>query len=770
MVGTIALFYGFHPYTVEHMVFFRNKSLFWPILVVFGLPPFVAGASMPVGDASGPATVLPPIPRIGVVLGGGGARGFAHLGVLRELEKLHIPISCISGTSAGALVGGMYANGLSLDDMQSDFRQANWSRMLSGRPDRADVPYERKSDDYKNYFDITFGLRNGVFKLPRSAINAQDVDLYIRQLTKDRVIDSFDKLPIPFRAVATNLATGDAVVFDAGSLATALRASMAVPALFDPVSNDGMLLIDGGVARNLPIQDIKNRCADHVIVVDVGSPLLKTDEIHNVFDVLAQTSNLLVARNVQQQLALLDSQDIIVKPDLTGFSATDFQSNQEIIARGEVSVAKVLDRLKAWSVPPAVYAVWHARLQAPPVPQIDKVEVLNSPGGFVNPARLEQNLQKAAKGRDLDMLRENLQQMFAGGDYDSLNYRVEQIDSKNVLQVLPVDRSVGPTYLQFGLNFKSSTTSNAQINFLGQSLWTWVNSAGATWRNDVQLGSEGMFRSEFYQPSGLGSPFFVSAQAHYKQDSWSLYDSSHRQYAELTVDRTGADLNGGYTLGQYGQVRGGLFWEQFRPRQTMGVTTPQILSSEQGANQAGAAVSAVADQFDNPRWPRRGYYLSADLRYSLPQFGGVNSRYYAMTAEDAITFGNLTVRLTGKVKGNLQNDDGRKFIMPQFLGGFLNLSGYDQNELYGEKIALGRMMVYWRAATLPSALGSGLYAGVSLEAGQVWQQNFTGSNTGWLPGGSLFLGADTIIGPFFIGLGNAKGGRPIGYMVLGLDY
>ncbi|WP_215776284.1 patatin-like phospholipase family protein [Paludibacterium sp. B53371] len=717
------------------------------------------------------STASPPArPRIGVVLGGGGARGFAHLGVLRELEKMHIPIACISGTSAGALIGGMYANGLGLDEMQQSFRDADWNAMLSGRPARSQVPYSRKSDDYKNYFDITFGVRDGAFRVPRSAINSQDVDLYIRQLTHDRVIDSFDHLPIPFRAVATDLSNGDAVVFDHGVLATALRASMAVPGLFDPVTDQGRLLIDGGVARNLPIEDLKHHCADHVIVVDVGTPLMKTEQIKTLFDVVAQTSNLLVTRNVKQQKALLDDQDIVIRPDLNGYSAASFVDNQAIIARGVKAVDAVRERLAAWSVPPAEYQAWHARLVPPESPHIERIEVVSPTGSYINGERLARKLDSEQKAPRLDTARQQLRELFAGGDYDNLTYRIENKDGRNVMQVMPVERTIGPTYLRFGLNLKNSTTGDASFTFLASSLNTWLDAAGATWRNDLQVGSDTLLRSEIYQPLGLDSPMFVSAQAHYKEEAWPFFDNHHLKYAELTLAETGGELDAGVALGKYGQLRGGPYWTRYNPRLTMGVLPGSLSSLDQKATEAGLQMSAVADQFDNPRWPRSGYFFDGNLRYSMPAWQGIDTRYYALTAENALTLGDFTWRFTGKLKGNLDVSNPDRFITPQFLGGFLNLSGYQQDELYGEKVGLGRVMVYWRAATLPSALGSGLYAGTSLEVGKVWRRNFSDEDTGWLPGGSVFLGADTILGPFFVGVGSARGGRLIGYMYLGLDY
>jgi NTE family protein len=709
-------------------------------------------------------------PRIGVVLGGGGARGFAHLGVLQELEKMHIPIACIAGTSAGALIGGMYANGLPLADMKRDFDMADWNAMLSGKPDRTDVPYERKNDDYKNYLDITFGLRDGKFRVPRSAVNSQDIDLFIRQLTRDRVIDSFDHLPIPFRAVATDLSNGDAVVFDRGSLATALRSSMAVPGLFDPVEDQGRLLIDGGVARNLPIEDLKRSCADRVIVVDVGTPLLATDQIRTLFDVLAQTSNLMVTRNVRQQKALLDDDDIVIRPDLSGFTTASFADNQEIIKRGAAAVKPLRARLEALAVSPDAYKTWQARLQLPASPTIHEVRVAEGSATYLNPQQLIKRLERENQGDTLASTRASLRQMFAGGDFDSLTYQVESQGGRNVVNVMPVERSVGPNYLRFGLNLKSSTSGDSSFTFLGSHLRTWLNSAGGSWRNDLQLGSDKLFHSELYQPLSVDSPVFVALQAGYKETAWPFFNAKHEKYAQLNLAETSAGLDLGVALGKYGELRTGTYWRQYTPQLNMGVLTAQDAQQDQKQHEAGWHLSAVADQFDNPRWPRKGYFFDGDVRYAVPGWGGVNSRYYSLTAEDVQTIGNVTVRMTSKLKGNLGSPDSGQYFAPQFLGGFLNMSGYQQDELYGTRAALGRVMVYWRAATLPSALGSGLYAGGSLEMGKVWRQTFSNADSNWLPGGSLFLGADTILGPFFLGVGNARGGQLIGYMFLGVDY
>lgn len=711
-------------------------------------------------------------PRIGVVLGGGGARGFAHLGVLRELERLRIPIACIAGTSAGALIGGVYANGLGLDAMDEEFRQADWELLLSGRPQRKDIPFDKKRDDYRNYTDLTVGIKEGQLRVPRSAINSEAIDLFIRKLTRDRSIDSFDQLPIPFRAIATDLSNGQPVVFDRGELSTALRASMAVPGIFDLVEKDGQLLVDGGLARNLPIEDIKHHCADQVIVVDVGTPLLRPDQIHSVFDVVAQTTNLVVARNVREQLALLDDNDIVIRPQLDEFSSAAFDQNQRIIERGQQAARAMHERLASLSVAPETYLAWRAPLSPPDAPVVNDIKVVGDTK-FVNKQSLTDRLQMDSEKKSLSQARHTLREIFAEGDFDRLTYRLYQQDGRTVMAVLPIERSIGPNYLRFGLELHGSSPGVSKFNLLASHLRTWANSAGASWHNTFSLGNDTLVRSEWYQPLSATSSFFGSLTAEYSEKDYYLYDPSHVQMAGVALAQTQFLLDGGVALGKYGEWRLGSYWSHYRPS----LTQATALSTAEQPNtsswkEAGIRTALSLDQFDNPRWPRAGYFAGAEVRVGLPAWGGELRRYYTVSAEQAMTLGAMTLRVAGRINGNIQDKDDHSTVQPQFLGGFLNLTGYQQNELEGSRTALARLMFYWRVSSLPSALGSGLYAGGSYEMGKLWQDNewLFSRDTGWLRGGSLFLGADTLIGPMFVGLGTAQGGRLTSYLFLGVNY
>lgn len=746
----------------------RNRRQSLAALLLLGVLSQTARA-----DGTEELGVYPP-QGVGLVLGGGGARGFAHLGVLKELERLRIPITCIAGTSAGALIGGIYANGLPLAQMEHEFDAADWDALLSGKPTRADVPYDRKRDDYKNYLDITFGLKKDGLKVPRSAINSQEIELYIHKLTRDRVVGSFDQLPIPFRAVATNLATGEPVVFSQGSLARALRASMAVPGLFDLIEDDeGRLLVDGGLARNLPIQDVKGRCADRVIVVDVSTPLMKAKEINSLFDVVAQTSNLMVSRNAKEQLRKLDKRDLVIKPDLSGYTSASFSEHQAITQRGEEAAKALAKQLSAYSVSEEEYAAWRRRLVRPHFPLIDKIQVEGKPGQFTKPEQLAKSLAFSSVVEPISSAQSRLRGVFAGGDYDRLTYRVDNVSGRNVMTVSPLERSIGPNFLRFGLNLNSATPGESNFNFLASHEWRNANSAGGAWRNDASIGQNKLFKTEWYQPLYEGSPVFGAASLGYRQDFLPIYNADHSLNTEWNNDVGSVRLDGGVALGQYGEWRIGAYRDDnhFGSRVSW---FPGFVPSN--FRDTGVGTSLIVDQFDNPRWPRSGYFFSGRLTKSIPSWGSdVNLTSYNTTLEYAKTLGSITIRLSAKNKGALNLKDREDAqTLPRSLGGFLNLSGYQESELIGDRSSLFRSMLYWRASSLPSAIGSGVYAGISMELGKIWgrvrAEDLTSQDTNWIPAGSVFLAADTIIGPFFVGVGTARGGKPTAYLYLGSDY
>lgn len=709
-------------------------------------------------------------PRIGLVLGGGGARGFAHLGVLEMMERLKIPISCIAGTSAGALVGGTYASGMSLESMKSNFADQDWDRLLSGQIQRKDIPFERKKEDYQNYLGVTLGFKEGRLQVPKSAINSHLIDFYIKSLTKSGYYNSFDEMPIPFRALATDLETGEAVVFSQGDLALALRSSMAVPGVFSLVDDGERYLVDGGMARQLPIREAQS-CADLVIVVDVSSPMYKKSDINNVLDVVAQSLNLSIATNVKNELTRMRPQDIYIKPNLGDYSAADFSKSEAIAKLGLVAMADYVEQLKPYSLSSVDYDTWKLSIVEPQPPTIDRIQLVETDLNYVNPSvlnkKLMQNHNQEAKGMTEEELQSKLSKLFAEGDYDSLSYRLSEKEGDIVADVLPIEKTIGPTYMRFGIELEGSTDADANYALLFNLNRTWLNSAGASWYNNLRLGNDVHLRTEFIQPWSATSPWFAAGGFALKNDVLNLYTLNQKHYADLSKVSNRTYLDAGYRLGQYGEFRLGSYVGYNKTMAKIGVPFDTI------SNQVlGSKTSMIIDQLDSARWPRSGYSLEFDLNHEVTlNEHQLSSTYGKLLANYVYTTpGEITFRLTGNYTKDPVN-----YVSH---GGFLRVGGLQQDEVLSEEALFGRAMMYWRAASLPNVIGSGLYLGASVEGLQVrnqWYVDEASSQLFVLPrnhyyGGSIFGSADTLLGPFFLGIGYGNGGNLVGYFYLGTDF
>jgi NTE family protein len=705
-----------------------------------------------------------PIKGVGLVLGGGGARGLAHMGVIEELERLRIPISCIAGTSAGALVGGVYASGMPIQTLIREVKAADWDHMLTGAPRRADRPYQRKKDDFKNLMDATLGVGIEGIKVPRAALSTQEMDVFLHKVTRDIAVRDFDALPIPFQAVATDLVSGDPFEFTGGDLAIALRSSMAVPGVFDLVELDGHLLVDGMLIRNVPVQNVKGRCADDVIVVDVGTPLLEKKDIRSFVDVADQQSNIYVRLNVRQQLALMGPNDVLIEPDLSGYSAASFGEGKAIIERGRQAVAPVAARLARYQVSEAEYAEWKASLKSRQPEELKPyADVKVASGNFVPGTRIDHYLrgEERSPSNQTEMV-SRIESLYATGDFDRVAYSLRDQEGKRVAEITPIERTVGPNYLRFGIDFKLDSYNNSDVAFLGNLQMTWLNRWGAQWRNDVRVGSGDYWQTEFFQPLAH-SQFFTSASANFSREKYSLWDEGGRQQAQAEITSREAELGLGYSLGSLGETRVSYF-SGYRSGDVVIGPSSLDFGSERGH---GMRAYTVIDQFDNPRFPRSGYQGKLDYRYMHSTADGAK-HMLNLSADGAHSFGALTVRGTVRLSGNL--DPGVSISQFYTLGGFLNLSGYNTSELVGQRTAFFRLMGYKRIVSILPNLGSGMYVGFSAELGRVWKQVFLEGDSPWIRGGSAFVGVDTLLGPLFLAYGQSEGGRRAGYLYLGVSY
>jgi NTE family protein len=701
-------------------------------------------------------------PRVGLALSGGGARGAAHIGVLKALEQLRIPIDCIAATSMGALVGGTYAAGTSPQEMEARIVAVNWNDLLTDRPPREDLPYRRKQDEV-TYLRLELGMRGADLLYQRGVINGQKLDLLFRELAAGAFeTENFDRLRIPFRAVATDAENGRMTVFGAGDLATVMRASMSVPGGMAPAQIGDRIYLDGGLTRNLPVDVVREMGADVVIAVNLGTPLLKREDLGSLLGITLQMINILTEQNVQAQLDSLKAHDILISPELGNLASTDFEHVARMIPLGEGAVLAASDTLRRYSLPEKEYA---ARLEkqrrvAVKSPFIDEVRVEGLKR--VNPKLVEAAIDvKPGDVEDPERIRKSISRLYGRGDFERLNYRVLQEGGKRVLQIIGAEKSWGPDYLRFGLGLSSDFEGDAAFNLLVSHQQTWLNALGADWKNEVQIGQVRRYLSEFRQPFDETGYFFISPRIEGKRQPVEIFEGDRRiaQY-QVTTNQVGLDL--GVQLDRYGEARVGYVHGDLNARTRIGAANLPDFDASQGA----ITFNAAYDQTDSARFISTGN-LGALSVYSARKRFGSDDEYTKLEANWTSAFkvdSNTliaTLRFGRTLEGELPVYD------PFTLGGFLKLSGYRNGQFIGQELDLAQILYFRRIGRLPAAFGDGLYAGMSFEMGRLAPGTNLPGTGGVKRSLGVYFGADSLLGPLYLGAGKAVDGDWALYLFLG---
>lgn len=705
-------------------------------------------------------------PKIGLVLSGGGARGVAHVGVLKALEELRIPIDCIAGASMGSIVGGLYASGMSPAQIEAVFQHADWRYLLSDSPPRESQPLRSRQRDFDLNQNASIGISaSGQPQLPAGLVAGRKLLVNLRELTLPvRAVADFNRLPIPFRAVATDLETGEKVTLDHGSLAEAMRASMAVPGIFTPYRLDGHLLVDGGVSSNLPVETVKAMGADVIIAVDLRADLLTERDLGSALAVTNQMLDIYLKSQTDQQVRRLGPRDILVPLKLPGVSSAGFLASAGNVPAGYAGAMLQAGRLRALSQSAPQFDAFLARQRLARTPtgvELTFVTV-DAPAGSVR-----QDLKKSIpfkEGRRLEI--SDLQKHLVGLEglrgYEVTDFEIVEDQGRYGLHLKARQQALGPNFLHIGADFAYGSPGPADANLLVDWRMTELNRLGGEWETLLSVGDLTRVRSEFYQPLEPGRRLFVAPSLLYSSDLVDARDAEGERRRFRLQDAT-ATLDAGVRLGQSGELRVGYLFGLADISRTINVP-PEADS----ATRRGEAHAILAfDTLNRTGFPTAGWFGNARLDVSREEFGAEDTYSRGqMELFAPLTFGENTVvpRVTGGVRlGGQQLPYYDRFS----LGGFLNLSGITRNDLYDQNFGLAEVIYYRQIALMPPGLGSGIYGGASLEAGNVWSRPgdiFKGNLT---LGGSIFLGADTLLGPITLGVGAAEGGNTAVYLQLG---
>jgi len=707
-------------------------------------------------------------PRIGLALSGGGARGASHIGVLRVLERERIPIDYIAGTSMGSIVGGMYASGMSPEEIEAQLVAVDWDDVFADKVDRKIRSYRRKTDDRLWLVDRKLGFNDGKVDFPAGFVQGQKINQLLIALTLPVAdIDDFDDLAIPFRAVAADIQTGETVVLGAGSLPKAIRASMSIPAIMTPVSWGERNLVDGGIASNLPIEVVRGMGADIVIAVDISTPLSEEDVSTSLLSVAGQLAGLLTRRNTEAEIATLGAQDILLIPDLGDIKTGDFDRMADAVPTGVASAEEHLTELRRLSLSESEFADHVAARpmpeSAPPVIEFVRFENQTSISDeFLFGRLLQSQPGDEIVGRPLDVekLEKGIDELYGLEIFSQINYEVIEEDGKHGLQIWALPRSWGPNYLQLGIKWNTSFNGEGVFNVSASLLKTEVNSWNGEWRTAVSVGEEPGILTEFYQPLGRFGRWFAGARASVEQFNVNQFDEESADIVQQArISQFTPSAFAGREFGTWG--RGSLIYTRGTGNREIRIGDSNIPDLDFDIGELSAVLEV--DRLDDLYFPSHGYFLSATYRVNRSEFGASRDYDQALfAAQIAATRGKNTFAFAAdyRTTTNGQAPPERRFRM----GGLFNLSGYEFNQLSGQHY--GRLIGQYRREFWDSGFAEVSY-GMSLEYGNVWETRSEVDIDNGIFAGSVFLGANTMIGPVFLGYGYAEGGTDSFYLYVG---
>jgi NTE family protein len=709
----------------------------------------------------------PPRTRIGLALGGGGARGFAHIGVLLWLGEHRVPVDVVGGTSMGGLVGAGFATGMTPLEIQELVQGVDWAAVLS--PDTPFVfkTFRRKEDTRAFPSALRFGLRSG-FRMPSGLSAAEQADLLFDRIAAPYGSHTeFNTLPTPFRCVAVDLRNAEVVVFDSGWLARALRATVAIPGVFAPVTYDGKVLVDGGVLNNVPADVVRQTgLADRVIAVDVGVDRTAKKRYDSIFGVLDETLDVMMRSGTRRAL---EAADLVLAPDLDGIGGADFSRSAELIVRGYTEAEAHAADLLPYALSPEAYAAWASARQARrPAAQAVPSSVTIEGAPPAEAKRLAARFGPyIGRTLDADALDRDLLLITGSGRYESATYRIDNSSGQSDLVVAFKAPSHGPPFLALALDLQNTQSSSVSATVRGRMLLFDVAGRDSEARVDVSLGNTLAAAVEVYRPIGRTGLFFEPRAFVMRRDTPVFEDETY--IAEYREYHAGASFDAGFTADYRFEARVGYAFDHVRMDARIGD------SGLPGVNGPQQYVSAQV-KFDGqtgPTIPERGLYLKADLRrfFQIPDV--ITPAGESAADPDTLMSGRMQFSLfrpVGRrgrvfVGGSGGSSFGDTTVVNAFaLGGPFELGAYYPGELRGSNAIVANVGYFHELARLAEGTIGRLWFGGWIDEGSVFEQASSARFHTNVTGGFVL---ESPIGPVFAGASFGLDGRYRVYFSLG---
>ncbi|MEZ8877827.1 MULTISPECIES: patatin-like phospholipase family protein [Vibrio] len=735
-------------------------------------------------------------PTVAVVLAGGGAKGAAHIGVLKALEEMQIPVDYITGTSMGAYVGGLYATGMSADEIESFIYTVDWNRGYRDRVNRSDRRVRDKEYEDRYQLNTDLGLGWGEIKARKGVVQGQNMLRILRETTGNlSPLDSFDNLAIPYRSVATDIIDLEEVVIDHGHLVDAMMASMSVPGALPPYEVEGRMLVDGGVTNNMPVDVARAMGADIVIAVDISTNYKSKEDFTNFLAAADQLSNYLVQRSTQEQAATLTDDDFFLRPDVGQMETTDFDKMPTAYHAGYEATRQYRDQLSKLALSNADYQHYiddkqkaRKQLKHGDKTVVDRV-VINNNTHYSD--KLIENRLNLDSGEILKTseIESKVQDLYALDRFELVTYEFDNVDGEDQLKVDVNEKSWGPNYLNFRFYLEDDFATESQYSIGVSANFTDINSHGAELRTNVEMGTDKLIEAELFSPFFSSQKLFTSASLVYSNQKRNL-PASIDDIEEPTLDVTQDYLPMTYQeyIGELALGYQPTLWQEFKvgARYTDGdlevASFPSLGSG--GYTRIGGFMSYRLDTLDNFSLPTKGYFVDLEYLISHDDFDNDSSLAGSEFNSESDTVYEISANLMAAQSiekhtlvakfdfGMVESKNSVFPIDPKELGGFLNLSGIPRNSLIGQNLAYGSLI--YRYKWFENDFGlfeSPFYIGASLEHGGVWSNNdLSLDEAPMFTAGSLFAGVDSPIGPIILAYGKTEGNYDSVYLIIGTSY
>jgi NTE family protein len=696
-------------------------------------------------------------PKIGVAFGGGAAKGFAHIGVLRWFDEHRIPVDVAAGTSMGGLIGGAFAAGLSPDDVQVFAENIDWDLVfLNDTPFRNKV-WRRKEDARRFPAQIEFGLRRGLVS-PTGLNSGRVVDQVIDGLTLPySLVTDFDRLPTPMRLVAADTRRAEVVVMGSGSLSEAMRATMSLPGIFPPVALDGKLLVDGGTLNNVPADVVRSLGADVVIAIDVGGGAEAAAETSNeaqraptIFSVMGAAIDTMMRSATNRALK---EADILIVPKILPYGGMSWKESRALAQRGYEAAEASREQLLQYQLDEAAYAAWKAARESRRRSSALTPAFVEVVGGESSRADLIEEVIAPLRGVPLGTgaVTAALDRLAGTDRYETIRYRLAERDGQIGLQIELVRKSWGPPFLELGFELSNLSTTTFAADLAGRATFDGFLGGGSEFRLDFSIGTTQLLAAENFRPL-FGTSFFIAPRVFWNE-SPAYFVEGGDIAAEYELSRLGWGADVGVIVGNKAQIR--LGYEQSDTELSLSIGDP-LLPSRNG-QEAKVRFDAQIDTQTSPMIPTRGVLLRLRVEHYL--------NIADVVLADGETFDEVPDFTRAEVKGSWfkRAGGGRMFVAGGYgttfgddvfqpynfaLGGPFTLGALVPGTLVGSNYLQATGGYLHEMGRLPSLIGGPIFAGAWLETGgtyddwddRTWATNISGG-----------LVVESILGPIFGG-------------------